>query len=236
MLQPRAWAGSMAPCKLDGITRGRDYLRSSGSCLLTCLYFPAAVSTGGKMYAGGGDFGGEGKKQPCDMKLVRIVEKISGFAGGLSWARALPGLGGPAARGKEERLSQFYISSADPLSQGSWPGAGRPVQGEQCRRLGTCSVSQQQGWSCVQAALLRAGCGPQICGCIGSCGVGIGTQNGGNCTQSCGETVICARGWKKGHFLPIFSFEDVSPQPCPGRWPSNAAGCFGGICFESRSS
>jgi len=78
-------------------------------------------------------------------------------------------------------------------------------------------VSRWQGWSRVRAALPRAGCGPQSL---------VGLQEhqflrGWHQAAELGETVVCARGGgEKGHFLPIFSFEDDSLQRlCPETLP-----------------
>lgn len=76
----------------------------------------------------------------------------------------------------------------------------------------TCSVSQRQSWSCIWAAGGMWSPKPRLfVGALVPAGLASGCRMG-DCMLSFGETVICASGGKKGHFLPFFSFEDVSLQ------------------------
>lgn len=98
-------------------------------------------------------------------------------------------------------------------------GSGSPAQAEQRRGLGTRSVSERQGWRCVRAARLRAGCGSRSPVYLPAHqilrGWGWDTERG-DCVQSCGETMICASGGEKSRFLSVFYFEDISRQClCP---------------------
>lgn len=84
---------------------------------------------------------------------------------------------------------------------GSHLGVDPPGRGEQCHGLGTCSVHQWQGWSHLRAALR---------------GWHWDTEHG-DCRQSCGETVVCARSGGKRVISCPFSVSKTSPFSLPWR-------------------